>query len=545
MYDELQNPQSTEKTVVIIGGGPAGLTAAYELRKAQIACVVLEKSGELGGISRTVRYKDYRFDIGGHRFYTKVRAVDEFWHEIMAPNEFRLCGRLSRVYYKRKFFRYPIQAGDALRKLGLVNSFLIIVSYLQAKIFPCKNVVNFEQNICNRFGRRLFNTFFKSYTEKVWGIPCDQISSEWANQRIHGLGLGSALKRALQKRLKRKVTGKDQGKTAVIKSLIDEFHYPRFGPGQMWETVAQKVQQNGGEVRLYSDVERIHWNQNGVVSVEVKNTNDDSNTSSTRSAPQSVEGTHFLSSMPIRELICKLDPPAPIEVENAAQRLNYRDFLTVALIVKRRDVFPDNWIYIHEPDVKLGRIQNFKNWSADMVADAEKTCLGLEYFCFEGDGLWTMSDDDLIELGKREVEILGLIKSEEVEDGAVVRQAKAYPVYDDGYQNALQTVRDFVEKLSNLQLIGRNGMHRYNNQDHSMLTAMLAAKNIQGANYDLWSVNAEQEYHEEVKSDEPRPSTATISPKQKAIFSPDDLRNLNATQPRVPQSVSQNSNSSS
>ncbi len=529
-FKQSQNENEPEKTVVIIGGGPAGLTAAYELGKVGVTAIVLEKSGDVGGISRTVRYKDFRFDIGGHRFYTKVRAVEEFWHEILSPPEFPLRKRLSRIFYKRKFFRYPIQATDALRKLGLVNSALILLSYFQAKIFPYKNVQNFEQNICNRFGRRLYNTFFKSYTEKVWGIPCDQISSEWANQRIHGLGLGSALKKALLQHLKKA----PQQKSAVIKTLIDEFHYPLLGPGQMWETVAQRVAQNGGELRFHSAVERILWNENGVQSLEVSNGKSKvgeskvGELSKAESSTRMVAGSHFLSSMPIAELVQKLDPPAPQNVQEAAGNLHYRDFLTVALIVKRREVFPDNWIYIHEPEVTLGRIQNFKNWSADMVPDENKTCLGLEYFCFEGDGLWSKSDEELIELGTRELEILGLVKATDVEDGAVVRQPKAYPVYDEGYENALDTVRHFVESLGNLQLVGRNGMHRYNNQDHSMLTAMLAAKNILGANYDLWSVNAEQEYHEEIKiADEENPRE----------FSSADISRLNATQPHVPQSV--------
>lgn len=517
--------KENEFDVVIIGGGPAGLTAAAKTCQAGLRPLVLERSGELGGISRTVCYKGYRFDIGGHRFYTKVRAVENFWHEVLPPHEFRVCRRLSRIYYNRRFFAYPIQAFDALCKLGFWNSVLIVFSYGRAKIFPSREEKTFEQNICNRFGRRLFNTFFKSYTEKVWGIPCDQISSDWANQRIGEFGLGAALKKSLAKRFRRN----EQAET--VKTLIGEFHYPRLGPGQMWETVAENVAQNGGEIELSCDVERIFWDESGVRSLEIKK-----GESSTRK----VSGAHFLSSMPIRELIEKCEPAAPTEVREAAQKLRYRDFLTVALIINRRELFPDNWIYIHEPNVQMGRIQNFKNWSQDMVPDANKTCLGLEYFCFEGDGLWTMSDEKLIEMGTRELATLGLARIEEVEDGAVVRQAKAYPVYDDGYENALKTVRQWIESLGNLQLIGRNGMHRYNNQDHSMLTAMLAVENICGAQHDLWQVNAEQEYHE---TDKTAPVENTSAPSTTTVSST-DWQNLNATQPPVPRAVNTSETSS-
>ncbi len=461
--------------VIIIGGGPAGLTAAYQLTKAGIASVVLEKDRVVGGISRTATHNGYRFDIGGHRFFTKVPAVEAMWREVLGDADFLRRQRLSRIYYNKRFFHYPLRPANALLGLGLWNSALILASYLKAQLFPQQPEVTFEQWVSNRFGERLYRTFFKTYTEKVWGIPCDQISAEWAAQRIKGLSLLSALKNALLQQ-------QAPDKSRVIKTLIDAFDYPRLGPGQMWEAVAARVP----EVRLGAEVKTIHWSGNRVEAVETAN-------------GQRVDGSHFISSMPLRELILRLSPAAPSDVRAAAEGLKYRDFLTVALIVNRAEVFPDNWIYIHDPEVRMGRIQNFKNWSPDMVPDPNTTCLGLEYFCFAGDGLWTMRDEELIALGKREIEMLGLARAAEVVDGSVVRMPKAYPVYDANYSEHLRVVRAFLGGLTNLQVVGRNGMHRYNNQDHSMLTAMLAVENILGARHDLWSVNDEREYIEEIK----------------------------------------------
>ncbi len=358
---------------------------------------------------------------------------------------------------------------------------MIFSSYLHAHLFPSKQEETFEQWVSNRFGKRLYQTFFKTYTEKVWGIPCSEIRSEWASQRIKGLSLLSALRNALTN------SQDNVRKKKVIKTLIDEFDYPKLGPGMLWHVVAETVKKNGSQVYMDADVERIIWNNNKIDSLEVMQ----------NGQMKLINGTHFISSLPLRDLIQKFEPAAPEKVLEAANKLNYRDFITVALIVKKRDVFNDNWIYIHEPDVKLGRIQNFKNWSPYMVPDQNKTCLGLEYFCFEGDELWNMSDQDLIELGKKELELLGLVQACDVEDGNVVRMPKAYPVYDISYQESLRIVRQFLSQIDNLQVAGRNGMHKYNNQDHSMLTAMYAAENILGANHDLWEVNEEEEYHEE------------------------------------------------
>lgn len=469
--------------VVIIGAGPAGLTAAYILSKAGVQSMVLEKDQTPGGIARTVNYKGYYFDIGGHRFFTKVKSVEDIWKEVLGDNLLRR-NRLSRIYYNKKFFYYPLRPLNALLGLGIWNSILIFFSYLMAQLFPSKEEETFEQWVSNRFGKRLFNIFFKTYTEKVWGISCSEISAEWAGQRVKGLSLMTALKNAI---LKSQPHQKD--KKNVIKTLIDEFDYPKFGPGMMWQAMVESIEKNGSQVCLGKAVEGIRWSGNKVVALEVKQ----------NGQIELVHGTDFISSMPIREALQKFKPEVPKEVLDAANDLKYRDFLTVALIINKPMLFPDTWVYIHDPEVKVGRIQNFKNWSPFMVPDSNKTCLGLEYFCFEGDDLWNMSDDELIQLGKKDLESLGLVNKNDVEDGTVVRMPKAYPVYDSTYRQSLEVVRQFLGGISNLQLVGRNGMHKYNNQDHSMLTAMLSAENILGANHDLWAVNVEQEYHEEMK----------------------------------------------
>lgn len=471
-----------DKKVVIIGAGPAGLTAAYELCKEGVPSVVLEKDDVVGGISRTVNYKGFLFDIGGHRFFTKVRAVDEMWREVLGEERFLRRSRLSRIYFNKKFFFYPLKATNALLGLGLWNCFRMVTSYAKAQMFPKKPERSFEDWISNRFGRCLYETFFKTYTEKVWGIPCNEISADWAAQRIKGLSLIATIKNAL---LAKQAT--DNGE--IIKTLIDAFDYPEKGPGMMWEMVADKIQGRGSEIRMNSNVEKITWSDGRIDAVEIER----------EGKRETLRGTDFISSMPMRELVEKLDPPAPKHVKEAAARLGYRDFLTVSLIINKADLFKDNWIYIHDPDVHVGRIQNFKNWSPAMVPNPNQTCLGLEYFCFEGDNLWTMPDDELIALGSCELKKLGLVDEADIVDGAVVRMPKAYPIYDDVYLDAVNVIRDFLGEMPNVYLVGRNGMHKYNNQDHSMLTAMLSVKNILGAKYDVWEVNVDNEYHEEVK----------------------------------------------
>jgi protoporphyrinogen oxidase len=477
------NPENKPKKVVIIGGGPAGLTAAYRLSKSGVQSLILEKDQTVGGLSRTANYKDYHFDIGGHRFFTKSKEVEDVWKEVLAE-DFLRRKRISRIYYNKKFFFYPLRPLNALIGLGIWNSLLVALSYVRVKLKPSSDEDNFEQWVTNRFGKRLFRIFFKTYTEKVWGIPCSEIRAEWAAQRIKGLSLVTALKNALIK--PRQGRGKKKG---IIKTLIDEFDYPKFGPGMMWAEVSQKIGQNGSQVWLDSEVTGIRWAGRRVEALEVKR----------NGRLEVVAGTDFISSMPLREVIQKLNPVGPTEVREAANKLKYRDFLTVAMIINKRDLFPDNWIYIHDPDVKVGRIQNFKNWSPYMVPDQEKSCLGLEYFCFEGDSLWSMPDEQLIDLAKQELQKLGFVEPGDIEEGTVVRMPKAYPIYDSSSQESVSVIRRFLDQFSNFQAVGRNGQHRYNNQDHSMLTAIKAAENIRGDHHNLWEVNEEQEYLEEIR----------------------------------------------
>ncbi len=468
------------KRVAIIGAGPAGLTAAYLLAKGNQEVVVFEKDPNyVGGISRTESYNGYHFDIGGHRFFSKSKEVEDFWTEILG-DEMLERPRSSRIYYNNHFFSYPLVAFEALRKLGIFESALCVLSYLKAKAFPVKNPTNFEEWVTNQFGKRLFNIFFKTYTEKVWGIPCNEISADWAAQRIKGLSLSSAIFNALFKPNK-KATDKDK----VIKTLIDSFRYPKQGPGMMWEACAEKSKAMGVTLHMNCGVQKIEYANH-------------SWTVQTTSQGHVTGFDYVLSTAPMRELVANVLPAFPATVAANAAALGYRDFLTVVLICKDEDAFSDNWIYIHDPKVKVGRVQNFKSWSPYMVPDPSMACYGLEYFCFEGDGLWTSSNDDLIELGKKEIEKIGLTKATAVVDGYVVRQPKAYPVYDQFYKARVDSVRDALANYPGLYLIGRNGMHKYNNQDHSMMTAMLAAKNIIAGKelYNLWDVNEDAEYHE-------------------------------------------------
>lgn len=467
---------------LIIGAGPAGLTAAYELSKIGLRPTVLEADDQVGGLSRTVNYRGYRFDIGGHRFFSKVPLVNDLWQEILRE-DFLVRPRLSRIYYRERFFDYPLKAANALAGLGPVEAFLIGLSYTKARLFPHADETNFEQWVSNRFGDRLYQIFFKTYTEKVWGIPCTEISADWAAQRIKNLSLREALRNALL----------GSGRAAdgqIITTLIDQFNYPRFGPGMMWERCKDLLAARGHETVEGVRVERLRHRHGRVECVYGRRGEGE---------PAEFGAEHFISTMPLRELIHALDPPPPAEVIAAADRLRYRDYLTVVLIVKRENVFPDNWIYIHAPEVKMGRIQNYKNWSPDMTPDPSRTSLGLEYFLWEKDEEWEWPHERLVKLGIGECERLGLVDPSEVEDGTVVRMKKAYPVYDQHYHESLAIIRSYLESFSNLQTVGRNGLHRYNNQDHSMLTAVYAARNIAGEQNDVWSVNTEMEYHEESK----------------------------------------------
>jgi protoporphyrinogen oxidase len=474
----ISNQQSAIKTVIVIGGGPAGLTAAYQLTKAGIRPIVLEMGARVGGIARTEVFDGYRLDIGGHRFFTKVPEVEAFWYEVLG-DDFLTRPRLSRIYYNRRFILYPLRFGDALSKLGVWQSFLVLLSYFRSKLLPYRNENTFEEWVSNRFGKRLYRIFFKTYTEKVWGIPCDQLSAQWAAQRIQNLSLPRAVMGAL--------FGARGAKN--VKSLIEEFHYPRLGPGMLWERTQQLIEQHGGEVRLNTEVVKVLHHDDKATGVEARS----------NGRVETIAADAIISSMPISELVAKLDPPAPLDVREGAGRLTYRDYFTVGLIVNRANLFPDNWIYIHAPEVKVGRIQNFKNWSPEMVPDSNKTFLGLEYFCNEGDEMWNMSDPALVKLGTQELETMGLARAADVEGGMVIRQLKTYPVYTGEYQKYLERIRGFLDSIANLQTVGRNGLHMYNNQDHSMLTAMLAVKNLLGEHHDIWSVNVERAYHEEVR----------------------------------------------
>ena len=491
--------------VAIIGAGPAGLTAAYLLSKGGYKVTVIEKDDRyVGGISRTVEYQGFRFDIGGHRFFSKSKEVVDLWNEIL-PDDFIQRPRMSRIYYEGKFYSYPLRAFEALWNLGIFRSTLCMLSYAKAKTFPKKDVRSFQDWVVNQFGYKLFSIFFKTYTEKVWGMPCDEMSADWAAQRIKGLSLGAAVMDGLKRSLGLNKRPNDGMET---KTLLETFRYPRLGPGMMWDAARDHVRAKGNHVLMSHTLESL--SQDGGERWNVK----------ARQADGSVitiNAAHVISSAPMRELAERIEPKPQTIVE--ANKLNYRDFLTVALMIRSEDLFPDNWIYIHDSKVLVGRVQNFRSWSPEMVPDPNIACVGLEYFCFEGDKLWASSDDDLVELAKKEMAILGLCKPEDVIGGAVVRQEKAYPVYDDGYAENVAAMRhELEEKHPTLHLVGRNGMHRYNNQDHAMMTAMLTVRNIEAGSrvYDTWQVNEDAEYHE--AGDEGEVSNAALTPGERAAL---------------------------
>ncbi|BAK64839.1 putative oxidase [Sphingobium sp. SYK-6] len=472
--------------VAIIGAGPAGLTAAYLLTKAGYSVTVIEKDpAQVGGISRTVEHEGFRFDIGGHRFFSKSREVVDLWNEIL-PHDFIERPRMSRIYYQGKFYSYPLRAFEALRNLGLLRSALCMASYLRAKLRPIRQVKSFEDWVVNQFGRKLYSIFFKTYTEKVWGMPCDEMSADWAAQRIKGLSLGAAVLDGLRRSLG---LNRKPNDGMGAKTLLEHFRYPRLGPGMMWDAARDHVLAGGNRVLMGHALNRMARDQvTGRWRV----------VASTKAGETiTISAAHVISSAPMRELTGRIHP-VPKTLGNALA-LNYRDFLTVALMIRSEDLFPDNWIYIHDPRVKVGRVQNFRSWSPEMVPDPDIACVGLEYFCFEGDGLWSASDADLIALATREMELMGLVSADQVVGGAVVRQEKAYPVYDETYAANVEAIRaELDEAYPTLHLIGRNGMHRYNNQDHAMMTAMLTVRNIQAGRkiYDIWAVNEDAEYHE-------------------------------------------------
>jgi protoporphyrinogen oxidase len=482
--------------VIILGAGPAGLTAAYELAQNGVRSVVLEQDAVVGGLARTVEHNGYRFDIGGHRFFTKLPYIENIWKDVLG-DDLLVRSRLSRIFYRSKFFHYPLEPINALIGLGPAEAIHSIVSFLRARMAPSLPEDDLETWISNRFGRRLFEIFFKSYTEKVWGMPCNQISAEWGEQRIRGLSLATMLRDALSQH---------RPGDRTTRSLVREFYYPRLGPGMMWSRMREMVEQLGSEVVLEAPVEEIHWSRAGVTAVQA--------------GGRLVTGEQFISSIPIRQLIQRLRPQPEAELQRAVDDFRYRDFITVALMVRGGKLFPDNWIYVHDPAVRVGRIQNYGNWSPDMTPDCSTSCLGFEYFCQQDDGFWEKSDAELTALAARELEHLGFAAAQQISDAKVVRMPKAYPVYDGAHRRGIQSIRAFLRTAPNLQLVGRNGMHRYNNQDHSMLTGVLAARNTMGASHDLWDLEPDSGYFEE-SSDLNRVA----------------LRALDVTQPRVPEKV--------
>jgi protoporphyrinogen oxidase len=489
-----ENPQTT----IVLGGGPAGLTAGYLLGKAGREVVVLEAEDQVGGLAKTVEVDGYRFDLGGHRFFTKSVEVDTLWHEVLGE-EFLLRPRMSRIFWNNRYLDYPLRGPDVIKKLGPVELARCMASYLRAAARRNKVDNSLEDWVSNRFGRRLFELFFKTYNEKVWGVPASEIRAEWAAQRIKGLSFFSAAKAAFF-----------GNKGNKVKSLISEFNYPRFGPGQMWDAMTDAIEEQGGEVRLESPVDRLELAGNRVVEVSAAGV--------TYTLPDSI-----ISSLPLRNMVEMISPPPPQEVLDAARGLRYRDFLTVALVVDGEDLFPDNWIYIHEPSVQVGRIQNYRSWSPWMVPDPDKACVGMEYFCFAGDDLWTMDDDDLVALAARELERLKLAPRSKVDRGYAIRVPKAYPIYDADYAERVAVVRSWLDGIENLQQVGRNGLHRYNNSDHSMLTAMRAVDNlVAGAHHDIWEVNAESVYHETDVVEEHPYRTAPETPEMQALAASSD-----------------------
>jgi protoporphyrinogen oxidase len=561
-----------KKTAVIIGAGPAGLTAGLELlRRSDVVPVVLEASQEIGGISRTIKYKGNRMDIGGHRFFSKSDRVMQWWIDLMPPEvaaeevaapEISYQGkkrvvvvpahlpeepvlrgvgpivhhvpsedeveaeeeealehvaalvtaeppssdlvmlirpRKSRIYYLRKFFDYPITlTGATLKNLGLVRTFKVGTSYLKSRVSQIGPEKSLEDFLINRFGRQLYLTFFKSYTEKVWGTPCDEISAEWGAQRIKGLSLTTAVKHFLKKSFSGSKKG-DLSQKGTDTSLIERFMYPKFGPGQLWEHVADQIVEKGGEIHMGWKVVRVHCEGDRVVSIDAVNEAGET---------KAFAGDYFFSTMPMRELVQAIDAPVPANVREVSEGLQYRDFITVGLLADRLKVkepdgglLKDTWIYVQEPDVLLGRLQIFNNWSPYLVQDPTKVWIGLEYFCYDTDDLWKMQDEDLKRFAIAEVAKIGILNPEDVSDGHVVRVPKTYPAYFGTYDR-FDELREFTDGFENLFLVGRNGMHKYNNQDHSMLTAMTAVDGIVAGHVDkaaLWGINTEQEYHEEKK----------------------------------------------
>ncbi|SEW04222.1 UDP-galactopyranose mutase [Chitinophaga sp. YR573] len=530
---------SLQRKAIIIGAGPAGLTAAYELlKRSDIIPIILEKSGDIGGISKTINYKGNRMDIGGHRFFSKSDRVMNWWLNILPvqdtgnsnfsityqnksrdviPGQSVADGntdkvmlvrqRLSRIYFLRKFFTYPIQLSiDTLQKLGVGTTFSILFSYLRAQISPRKPEKSLEDFMINRFGLTLYHLFFKDYTEKVWGVPCHEIPAEWGAQRIKGVSIRKAIQHAVQSAMRKKKKTGDIAQKDTETSLIEQFLYPKLGPGQLWEEVARQVQEMGGIILMQHDVIQVNTAHEKVISIEAFN-------KTTRETIE-LEGDYFFSTMPVKELVANLEADVPANVREIAAGLQYRDFITVGILLRRLSAqnknngtwkelqLKDTWIYIQEKDVKVGRLQLFNNWSPFLVKDPGTAWVGMEFFCNETDDFWKLPDTEIAALAIRELAKIGLASESDVLDSTVLRVEKTYPAYFGAYEH-FDEVKEYINKFSNLFLVGRNGMHKYNNADHSMLTAMVAVDNIiagEEGKENIWAINTEQEYHEEKAS---------------------------------------------
>jgi protoporphyrinogen oxidase len=452
--ERLVNEDAVKPPVVIIGAGPAGLAASYALAGSGVKSLVSEKGAKVGGMARTEYHQGFRFDVGGHRYHTSMPDIQNFWIEVLGEELIKVS-RLSRISYRERFFNYPLNLGNILVNLGIIESTRAVLSYLKARLRPYPEEENFEQWTVNRFGRRLFNTFFKEYTEKVWGIPCSQIQADWAAQRIQGLSLAALASYVLFG-------------TPKARTLIDEFFYPILGSGQMWERVKEKLENHGNRIMLNSEVTGLYREGRRLYAAVIRK----------NGRVTEVRGEEFISTMPLPHLINRLDPPPPAPVREAADKLRHRGFILVGLILDRPDMFPDQWIYVHGPEVKVGRIQNFKNWSPLMVPDPNKTSLGMEYFCNEGDEIWRKSDEELINLAAWELKRVWKNGRYPLEGGMVIRQKHAYPLYNPGYKECLKIIHDYLSSIENFQTIGRNGLHRYDNLDLSICTGLEAARKI-------------------------------------------------------------------
>jgi len=465
--------------IVILGAGPAGMACAYELSRNGRVATVLDRNPTVCGLARTIEYKGFRFDLGPHRFLTKNKEVDDLWHELVGE-QYVEVPRLTRIYYRNKFFHYPLRPFNALFGLGLFTTARAVVSFLTAHVRSTRAEADtFEDWVVQRFGRRLYEIFFKTYTEKVWGIPCSQLSAEWAGQRIKGLDLWEAVRNAFF----------GQRGNRSVKTLADKFHYAARGAGQVYEIMSDRLVKAGTVVRNNFEVHRIQ--REGARLTRIHGVHNDQEVA--------VDADYVFSSIPLTEFVRILDPPAPVEIREAAQKLFYRDHITVNLILDRPSLFPDNWIYVHSPDVRMARLTDYGNFSREMLADHARAAVSVEYFCFAHEPIWLMEDADLIRLAKDELVQTGLCDPNDVIDGFVVRERDSYPTYYVGHREHFDKLKAYAMTLENAQLIGRGGMYKYNNQDHSILTGLLAARNLLGGTCELWNINTDQEYLEEIR----------------------------------------------